>query len=248
MSEHAAEDRDIRAALQHAVAQICTEEETSDASAHMSSQAVAALSELVYQYATQCLSNDLLAFSRHANRRTVTLEDVLLVARKDPQGLQAKLMAFAEREKISSSRKEKSTSTPRACTKNTTNTAENTPMTQRMRALQERLKKGIDSSDDSESDAEMTEKPQAGKSASSAYNIDDSGEDVANELGVGKENKQKGHAATKGKMLDDPFASSDEDIDVAAKQVLKKAVVAEFSTPGGTKTGLSSDESENLFE
>ena len=43
------EERDIRAALQYAVAQICMEEEMSDASTHMSAQAVAALSELVFQ-------------------------------------------------------------------------------------------------------------------------------------------------------------------------------------------------------
>lgn len=95
-----ATERDLRASLQHAVAQICLEEEMTDDSAHMSTQAVAALSELIYQYATKSLSNDLLAFSRHANRRTITLEDVLLMARKDPQ-LQEKLQTFMEREKLS---------------------------------------------------------------------------------------------------------------------------------------------------
>jgi histone H3/H4 len=49
----------------------------------MSKDAIVALTELAYHYATSSLAGDLCAFSNHANRRTVKVDDVLLVARKD---------------------------------------------------------------------------------------------------------------------------------------------------------------------
>jgi histone H3/H4 len=203
----AGEERDLRAALQHAVAQVCLEEEMSDSSsAHMSAQAVAALSELVYQYATTCLSYDLVAFSKHANRRTITLEDVLLMARKDPK-LQEKLQAFVKRQEQSG--KEKSA-------KKTTNKASTSPaITQRMKEMQSRLGKGIDSSSDDDDGVQMIEDP------------------------FGKENQKQPAKRKSSKQDDDPFASSDEDQATSVKPLAKRPFL-----PGGTKTGMSSDESD----
>lgn len=238
MTDHSSapgsEERDMRAALQHAVALVCVKEEMLDDSSQMSTQAVTALSELVYQYATTCLSNDLISFSRHANRRTITAEDVLLVARKDPQGLLVKLEAFAEREKLSSGRKEnKGTATARPASSKKKKKKEkdgDAQLTQRMKELQQRLKKGIDSSDESDSDnsdVEMVENPR--KQASST---------TLPLSTLGKENQKQ--AATKVASDDDPFATSSEE-DEARK---KPAVVAEFP-PGGTKSGFSTDSSSD---
>mmetsp|Transcript_24064 Transcript_24064/g.35602 ORF Transcript_24064/g.35602 Transcript_24064/m.35602 type:complete len:268 (-) Transcript_24064:1357-2160(-) len=88
------EGEDTRAALQHAVAQICTDEMHDGTS--MTKGAIQTLSELTYMYATTCLSNDLVAFARHANRRTITPDDIMLVARKNPNDLIGKLKEFAE--------------------------------------------------------------------------------------------------------------------------------------------------------
>jgi histone H3/H4 len=233
------EERDIRAALQYAVAQICMEEEMSDASTHMSSQAVAALSELVYQYSTKCLSNDLIAFARHASRRTITLDDVRLVARKDPEGLQSKLASFARREKLSSGKKEDPRDSPPVAA---------TPVTERMRAFQERLKKGIDSSDSAiDTDEEMNEKPTANKqSVPFAHSVDDDSDEE--DMGQGKENLKMPPLNTY-KTEEDPFASSEDEKEslTIGKQV-KNAVVAKVFQRG-SKADLTSDESdENMFE
>ena len=207
----AGEERDLRAALQHAVAQICLEEEMSDSSsANMSAQAVAALSELVYQYATTCLSKDLVAFSKHANRRTITLEDVLLMARKDSK-LQEKLQAFVKRQEQESGKEAKSA-------KKTTKKANASPaITQRMKEMQSRLEKGIDSSSDDDDDVQMIDNP------------------------FGKENQKQPakRKSSKQQKDDDPFASSDEDPATATKPLAKRPFL-----PGGTKTGMSSDESD----
>lgn len=245
------EERDLRAALQHAVAQVCMEEEMTDSSAQMSTQAVAALSELTFQYATMCLANDVVSFSRHANRRTVTVEDVLLVARKDPQGLHCKLTAFAEREKLFTSRKD---AKPNSSSKKKSKAKKlgTPPLTQRMKELQERLKKGVDSCTDSDSDSssdvQMLEKPPAKPATLAVVNLDDDSDDNDDLLVLdGKENQKKATTKANKAIDDDPFASSDDDDAVAAKMA-KKAPVAQFP-PGGTKSGFSSDESdENMFD
>uniref|UniRef100_A0A7R9ZA28 Centromere protein S n=1 Tax=Pseudictyota dubia TaxID=2749911 RepID=A0A7R9ZA28_9STRA len=85
----------LRSALHFAVGRICHEEELEqDDCARMTSEAIAALTELVYQYTTTSLANDLVSFSRHANRRTISVDDVKLVLRKDPDGLLASLEKF----------------------------------------------------------------------------------------------------------------------------------------------------------
>lgn len=92
------EERDLRSAVQYAVAQIC--ENQKDGTATMSPSTLAALSELTFCCATCSLSNDLVWFARHANRRTVTVDDVKLVARKNPNHLLEQLESFAEQRKL----------------------------------------------------------------------------------------------------------------------------------------------------
>ena len=60
----------------------------------MTKSAIQTLTELTYLYATTSLANDLVAFSVHANRRTITPDDVLLVARRNEE-LLTKLKDFA---------------------------------------------------------------------------------------------------------------------------------------------------------
>lgn len=94
------EERDIRAALHFAVGRICREEQDDESgrenAPRMSSRAIAALTELTYQYATTSLASDLVCFSKHANRRTINVDDVKLVARKNPERLLASLERFCD--------------------------------------------------------------------------------------------------------------------------------------------------------
>jgi histone H3/H4 len=80
------EAKELRAALQVAVARICTQSVDNSVpdDATMTASAIRSLTELTYLYATTTLANDLVAFSRHANRRTIQPEDVLLVVRENP--------------------------------------------------------------------------------------------------------------------------------------------------------------------
>ena len=64
--------------------------------ARMSTDAITTLTELTYHYVTTSLSNDLVSFSQHAHRRTIQVDDVKLIARKDSKLLDA-LNAFEER-------------------------------------------------------------------------------------------------------------------------------------------------------
>jgi len=62
----------------------------------MSKSAISCLTELTYHYVTKCLANDLLSFSQHAGRKTITVDDVKLVARKNPRGLLDSLERFCD--------------------------------------------------------------------------------------------------------------------------------------------------------
>lgn len=98
------DDDAVRSALHFAVGRICQEEESGqDDCARMTSEGIAALTEFVYQYTTTSLANDLVSFCRHANRRTISVDDVKLISRKDPDGLQSSLENFCESRGLGSS-------------------------------------------------------------------------------------------------------------------------------------------------
>ena len=102
-ADAAKDDGAIRSALHFAVGRICEQEEDDDLdAARMSSTAVESLAELVYQYATTSLANDLVAFSRHAGRKTVTVDDVKLAIRKDKKTHDS-LGRFCEKKGLASS-------------------------------------------------------------------------------------------------------------------------------------------------
>jgi histone H3/H4 len=94
MADHS-EESEIRSAVQFAVIQICAQEET-HTKTKITPQAVRALSELTYLYATTSLRNDLDAFATHAGRKTIHEADVKLVARKNPDSLLDKLNQYAD--------------------------------------------------------------------------------------------------------------------------------------------------------
>mmetsp|Transcript_4812 Transcript_4812/g.7833 ORF Transcript_4812/g.7833 Transcript_4812/m.7833 type:complete len:113 (+) Transcript_4812:2-340(+) len=77
-------DEALRSSLQFAVGEICEFE----GGKPLAGSAVSSLTEVVLQL-TQGLAVDLKAFSAHANRRTVTADDVKLAARRDPNMLAA---------------------------------------------------------------------------------------------------------------------------------------------------------------
>ena len=58
------------------------------------------LTELAYQYTTQIMSKDLLLYSQHAHRKTITIADVkLIAARKNPRNLVHLLQTYCDRNK-----------------------------------------------------------------------------------------------------------------------------------------------------
>lgn len=115
MKDDESDEHDLRASLHLAVGKLC-DKSTSQSSdenlipsnnnkrIQVSSQAISVLTELTYQYATTSLMNDLVAFSRHANRKTITVDDVRLVTRKDPDLLLPALEQSRPQTKSSSGR------------------------------------------------------------------------------------------------------------------------------------------------
>lgn len=78
------ETEDLRKALQHAIFKIILQEDRHHQT-RTSMDAISALTELTFQYATKALVPDLYAFSTHANRRsTIAADDVALALRKLP--------------------------------------------------------------------------------------------------------------------------------------------------------------------
>mmetsp|Transcript_8448 Transcript_8448/g.15934 ORF Transcript_8448/g.15934 Transcript_8448/m.15934 type:complete len:266 (-) Transcript_8448:13-810(-) len=62
----------------------------------MSKSSIRTLTQMTYHYATKCLAKDLAAFSKHANRKTITVDDVKLIARKNPRGLMDTIEGLCE--------------------------------------------------------------------------------------------------------------------------------------------------------
>lgn len=124
----------IRNALHLSVGNICREQDSVDKASgdedddmdigtdaspsfSMSNAAIAALTDLTYHYSTTLLANDLVAFSSHAGRKIIKPEDVLLMSRKDKNGIGAdmkrkmkEIQARTTNEKGSRSKKKKSVS------------------------------------------------------------------------------------------------------------------------------------------
>jgi len=100
-SSNISEQGHLHQALHYAVGTICRSIEENEAHdnnnspndkcdrPHMCKNAIEALTQLTYHYATRCLRTDLIAFSTHANRKTITHDDVKLVARKNPELLES---------------------------------------------------------------------------------------------------------------------------------------------------------------
>lgn len=115
------EQEEILHALHFAVGNICrsggdggdgvVEEEDSvkdnNRKLPMSKSSIRTLTQMTYHYATKCLAKDLAAFSKHANRKTITVDDVKLVARKNPRGLMDAIEGFCEHSSESNIRERK---------------------------------------------------------------------------------------------------------------------------------------------
>ncbi|KAL7468259.1 hypothetical protein ACHAXS_008486 [Conticribra weissflogii] len=67
----------------------------------MSQEALTALTDLTFHYATTLLANDLVSFCQHAHRKTVKVDDVLLAVRKDRDGIGADLQRFLREKGVS---------------------------------------------------------------------------------------------------------------------------------------------------
>jgi histone H3/H4 len=80
------EEEELCSALQKAIVPIVlAEDRRGKTKQRTASGTMCVLTELVFQYVTKSLSNDLVAFSNHANRKsTIAPEDVALILRKLP--------------------------------------------------------------------------------------------------------------------------------------------------------------------
>jgi uncharacterized protein with von Willebrand factor type A (vWA) domain len=184
----------------------------------MTKSAITALTELTYLYATTSLANDLEAFSQHAGRRTITPEDVQLVARKNPDNLLSKLQDFAnsalsttaaiastttiQAKKKSPPKKKKKWSPPKQ-------KKQQSPKSQRNKAMRERLLQRIDTDSDNTEMEEEEGTPPAVPAASSKSLWDFS--DSEDSQKVAKENRKPAAQKRKAIVADDLVSSSSEE-------------------------------------
>jgi histone H3/H4 len=91
MSINEIDDNDPYAAVQYAVKQICEEQDRIVGNYQTSSRAIATISELLFQYATNFLAKDLNSFAQHGGRKTTISEnDVKLTIRRNT-GLEVRI-------------------------------------------------------------------------------------------------------------------------------------------------------------
>ena len=99
-------DKELHNALHMAVGTICRQQDiagneiesisATPTAPQTSKEAIESLAQMTFHYATKCLAKDLVAFCKHANRKTITVDDVKLVARKNPRGLLDSLEGFCD--------------------------------------------------------------------------------------------------------------------------------------------------------
>lgn len=214
----------MRAALQVAIAHICTAETGNDG-AQLTKSAITTLTELTYLYATTSLANDLEAFSQHAGRRTITPEDVQLVARKNPDNLLAKLQDFTDSalstttktatttiptKKKSTPNKKKKRSPPKQKKKQS-------PKSQRHKEMRERLLQSIDTDSDNTEMLEEDDTPSVAVAAPSTSVWDFSDSEDSN----AKDNRKPAAQKRKAIVAADPGSSSSEE-DLAQRFIRMK--------------------------
>lgn len=175
----------------------------------MSSDAIVALSELVYQYATTCLSSDLVLFSKHAGRRTVQPDDVMLVARKDPDGLLAKLRAFRRGDNDDSPLSPPSAA---AAASGLDPIDPLSPTMQRIQAMRERLLKGDDSSEeDSDGERALGDSSPSGQARKPSPAIKHTTIDLVNSFDYNDADSDQENELELDEPTKDSSSSSDED-------------------------------------
>lgn len=247
------DEDEMRAALQVAVARICTSEDASKHDgAQMTSSAIRTLTELTFLYATTNLANDLVAFSQHASRRTITPDDVLLVARKNPDNLVAKMKDFEASAGLvttvavtagSKTNKAEALISVVSRKKPSLSSSSSTSSSFR-RQLRERLLQGTDSensSNDSNND-DINYKAKRKKGTSNNALLETDGDDNNVTLGVSKRQKRTPSFA-KRKVIETD--SSDENDQALTAQSKKKGKDISITKP--TTTNLSSDDDSSDF-
>ena len=250
-SRDRSDEDEMRAALQVAIAQICTSEDTTKHDgAQMTTSAILTLTELTYLYATTSLANDLVAFSQHASRRTITPDDVLLVARKNPDNLVAKMKEFATSASLIPAVAVSAVSKTNAVSKlestisvlsrkKPSSLSSSSSSSSGHRQLRERLLQGTDSensSDDSdENNQNSKRKAEVSSDALLGTDSDDNEEGANVTLGLAKRKKRKPFA--KRKVIEsDSSEESDHPPTVQPKKKGKAIPMKPTTKP------LSSDE------
>lgn len=253
-SKKTSEEQDsMRSALQAAVAQICAEEcQNEDSSQMMTKSAVQTLTELTYLYATTSLADDLVAFSQHANRRTITPDDVILVGRKNPDNLLSKLKNFASTLGATTTGAATSTSTkttkPPSKRKEKKQSPRQKGSPKRSAETRfDRMLRQMDSDSELSSDDNVVE-PQktTSKQQPALEPVVDSDEDSLDEL----ERKSSAKAAAKRKYQFNNADEEDSDDDDPPISQFRRKKKASIDPPrrriqklmGGTSNALSSDD------
>jgi histone H3/H4 len=241
----------MRAALQYAVAQICTEEEVTSEAANMSSSAIQALTELMYQFATMSVAKDLVAFSKHANRRTITVDDVLLSVRRNKQ-LSRKLQMYADDHNLTSASRRSNSASGSATT--TASPRSRTPkLVRRNSDLERQCQSMLDSTEESSDD---DRKPAATDAKNQVFRLGSMNDESSDtdEAEFGEDEKENKHG-TAGESIELDLDTDTEDEDDNNDAPLRKRLTklrkkdhvmeqpATAKKPLGITTSFSSDDS-----
>ena len=216
---------EVRCALQLAVGRICrhedddaAEEERGCRRVEFSNEAIKALTDLTYHFATASLANDVVAFSKHARRQTVKTDDVLLVCRKNKHATKELKAIVAENPDLYETK-------PRSNTSKRGNVSKKRPP----------------------KSSSMKAKSKANKHHSQMQSSSSSSESSGDELLNGKLSKQGARRHKRASSFGSSHDSSDSELFPTHQSKSKKSQIPKGkSKTNQASTGLSDSESEDM--
>ena len=217
---------EVRCALQLAVGRICrhedddaAEEERGCRRVEFSNEAIKALTDLTYHFATASLANDVVAFSKHARRQTVKTDDVLLVCRKNKHATKELKAIVAENPDLYETK-------PRSNTSKRGNVSKKRPS----------------------KSSSMKAKSKANKHHSQMQSSSSSSESSGDELLNGKLSKKGARRHKRASSFDSSHDSSDSELFPThqSKSKKKSQVPKGKRKTNQESTGLSDSESEDM--
>lgn len=216
---------EVRCALQLAVGRICRDEDDDAGDEERgcrrvdtTNEAINALTDLTYHFASSSLANDVVAFSKHARRQTVKTDDVLLVCRKNKQVMKELKAIVAENPDVYNETAKK----PRSNTSKRGNVSKKKPPKSKSKAKKHHSQK---------------------QSLSSSPSSESSGDELLN----GKLNKKGARKHKIASSFDSSHDSSDSEMFPTHQSKTKKSQVPKSKRKTNkASTGLGDSESEDM--